>query len=263
VTSLSEQLLAEAGLPAELSLDLEPVLNVIRDFLPERVPAPSPALAALLARPPRPMAPRSRGRLAVLGSAAALMSSLTVTGVAAAANELPVTTQKFVADLSEKFLPFQFPQPSETAITVEEDQEAARVSPSEAVSADVIPPTLQETAIREETTPEGEPQPPSQGAVVPNTAPAEPSPDAPSPAETATAAATATASATAETTAEATATATATVEATTGTSTDPRVGDDPSAPTSSSPTASPTTDTTSVAPSPSQSPSQGPSGPTR
>lgn len=256
MNSFSEQLLAEAGLPAEFALDLEPVLNVIRDFLPDRAPAPSPALAALLARPPRPIAPRSRGRLAVLGSAAALMSSLTVTGVAAAANELPVTTQKFVADLSEKFLPFQFPQPTETAITVEEDQGAARVKPSEAVSVDVIPPTLQETAIREETTPAGEPTPPSQGAVVPNVAPVEPSADAPSPVQTATAAASATATATAEATAEATATATATAEATT--STDPRIGDNS---TPSSPAASPTSDTTSVAPSP--SPSQGPSGPTR
>jgi hypothetical protein len=254
VTSLSDQLLAETGLPAEFALDLEPVLTAIRDFLPEKAPAPSPALAALMARPPRPMTSRSRGRLAVLGSAAALMSSLTVTGVAAAANELPDTTQRFVANLSERFLPFQFPQPAEPTVALDHDQQQERVAPSDAVSSELLPPTLQGTAVREETTPESAPAGgPSAPAVVPNTPAPSPSPAVTEPTATATQTAQATASATATATEEATATATATVEATTGTSGDPRVVTDPS------PTGSPTADETSTAPSPSQAPS----GPTR
>ncbi len=84
-----------------------------------------------MAAPPPPATPRSRRRLVAMGSAAALLSSLTVTGVAAAANELPDTTQRFVAQLSERYLPFQFPQPRNRATQVDDDPAPERVAPTD------------------------------------------------------------------------------------------------------------------------------------
>ena len=130
MSTTTELLVAEAGLPAELVTDLEPVVSALRDLAPDAAPTPSPALAALLANPPRPAVPRSRRRLAVLGSAAAVLSSLTVTGVAAAANELPEPAQRFVAELSERYLPFHFPLPRNGASEVGPDEAPERVGPT-------------------------------------------------------------------------------------------------------------------------------------
>ncbi len=106
-------LAAEVGLAPSMVPDLEPVVAALRALVPSAPPKPSPALAALLAHPPAPPRPQpvARRRLFALGTAAAALSSVAVTGVAAAANELPPGAQQLVSDFSGRFLPFQFPEP--------------------------------------------------------------------------------------------------------------------------------------------------------
>jgi hypothetical protein len=108
VSTPTAQILEESGLPPEAASELEPVLAALRGLEPAEAPEPSAELAALLASPRS----RARGRrtAAAIGAAAAL-GSLTVTGVAAAANELPEPAQRFVSQLSERYLPFEFPRP--------------------------------------------------------------------------------------------------------------------------------------------------------
>ncbi len=175
MSTTTEQLVAEAGLPADVVIDLEPVVSALRDLTPDTAPTPSPALAALLADPPRPAVPRSRRRLAVLGSAAAVLSSLTVTGVAAAANELPEPAQRFVAELSERYLPFHFPQPRHGATKVDSDQTPERVAPTDpGIDPDPTGPVGSPTPSRD---PSGLPTPSN----VPSSRPSDPgaSPSAP------------------------------------------------------------------------------------
>ena len=175
MSTTTEQLVAEAGLPADVVTDLEPVVSALRDLTPGTAPTPSPALAALLADPPRPAVPRSRRRLAVLGSAAAVLSSLTVTGVAAAANELPEPAQRFVAELSERYLPFHFPQPRHGATKVDPDEIPERVAPTDP-GIDPDP-----TAPVGSPTPSGDPSGLPTPSKVPSGRPSEPaaSPNAP------------------------------------------------------------------------------------
>ncbi|MGZ8738349.1 MAG: hypothetical protein ACXWW7_14385 [Nocardioides sp.] len=131
MSTTTEQLVAEVGLPPELVADLEPVVSGLRDLVADEPPTPSAALAALLADPPRIDVPRSRRRLLVVGSAAAVLTSLTVTGMAAAANELPNPAQRLVAQLSERYLPFHFPQPRNGATKVDPDEIPDRVAPTD------------------------------------------------------------------------------------------------------------------------------------
>jgi hypothetical protein len=108
VSTPTAQIVEESGLPPEAAAELEPLLAALRGLEPAEAPEPSAELAALLASPRS----RARGRrtAAAIGAAAAL-GSLTVTGVAAAANELPEPAQRFVSQLSERYLPFEFPRP--------------------------------------------------------------------------------------------------------------------------------------------------------
>lgn len=115
-------LVRESGLPDEAVAELEPFVYALRELAPPEIPTPSPALAALLASPPGFRA-RSRRRFAALGVAAAALSSLTVTSVAAAANELPESAQHFVAEFSQRYLPFHFPEPRHSATVVEQSPE--------------------------------------------------------------------------------------------------------------------------------------------
>jgi len=82
-------------------------------------PTPGPELATLLAGDPaaRPVVvpfrpPASRRRRLATGLAAAALTGVTLTGVAAAANELPAPVQRLVAHFSETFLPFDLPRPA-------------------------------------------------------------------------------------------------------------------------------------------------------
>jgi hypothetical protein len=165
-TSLS-QLLEESDLPYELVPDLEPVLTALRSLAPEATPQPSAQLAALLAHP---VAPHSyRPRRAALAAVAAVVGSFTLTGVAAAANQLPEPAQQFVSDLSSKYLPFQFPEP---AVVMEEAPTEPKPEPED--EAPVAPTTTQEPS------PEAPSEQPSEQPEKPSKEPsAETTPDAP------------------------------------------------------------------------------------
>ena len=180
MTSLSDQLLAESGLPAEFALDLEPVLTAIREFLPgggsgsvagarradgPAAPSPGTAFPGPTGRPrfsrradviPDGHRRRRRGQRAARHHAALRREPL------GAVPPLPVPAA-CRADRRGGGRP------------------AARSAwpPSEAVSSELLPPTLQETAVREETTARDRPLRhggPSEAAVVPNTPAPSPSP---------------------------------------------------------------------------------------
>ena len=166
-TSLS-QLLEESDLPYELSADLEPVLTALRSLAPETAPRPSAQLAALLAHPVAP--PSYRPRRTALAALAAVVGSFTLTGVAAAANQLPEPAQQFVSDLSSKYLPFQFPEPA----VVMEEAPTTEPKPEPEDEAPVAPATT------EEPSPEAPSEQPSEQPEKPSKEPsAETTPDAP------------------------------------------------------------------------------------
>ena len=101
---------------------LTAVLDDIADLGGGQAPVPSTELAALLAGRRRPRVPlrvplprltvASRASRALVGLGAAAVAGLGVTGAAATANELPAPMQRFVAHLSEDYLPFSFPRPA-------------------------------------------------------------------------------------------------------------------------------------------------------
>lgn len=119
-----EEFLGDAGALAEVADLLEDLAAL------GRVPAPVPnhELAPYLSGSvvgtatgtvvgpscPADRAPRRphRGRRVAAGLAAAAVSSLTLTGVAAVANELPTGLQRTVAHFSENYLPFSLPRPA-------------------------------------------------------------------------------------------------------------------------------------------------------
>ena len=115
VADVSEFLDGEADI-------LTAILDDVADLGRGQAPVPTAELAVLLAgrRPPRgpvrmPL-PRlgaaSRASRTLAGLAAAAVAGLGVTGAAASANELPAPMQRFVAHLSEDYLPFSFPRPA-------------------------------------------------------------------------------------------------------------------------------------------------------
>ncbi len=101
---------------------LTAVLDDIADLGRGEAPVPSTELALLLAGRRRPrialrvplprLSGASRASRTLVGLAAAAVAGLGVTGAAACANELPAPMQRFVAHLSEDYLPFSFPRPA-------------------------------------------------------------------------------------------------------------------------------------------------------
>ncbi len=101
---------------------LTAVLDDIADLGRGQAPVPTTELAVLLAGRRRPRVPvrvplprltvASRASRALVGLGAAAVAGLGVTGAAATANELPAPMQRFVAHLSEDYLPFSFPRPA-------------------------------------------------------------------------------------------------------------------------------------------------------
>lgn len=119
-------LLAESDITDE-SEDLVTTLLTLEESLLEEAPAPSPELAALLANPRGTVTPlhRRSGRVLIAGAVA--FGTVAAGGLAAAANELPPGAQGLVADFSQRYLPFELPEPTEEpaldgADTVEQSQ---------------------------------------------------------------------------------------------------------------------------------------------
>jgi hypothetical protein len=123
-TERLEEMLADAGLPpidrAELSELLAPLAGE-----PGQVPQPSDELAALFGSPgdhsapaPRVRADRRvrpwRVRTATVGAVVLAVSSVSATGLSAAANSLPRGLQHHVSVFSRHYLPFDFPEPKKS-----------------------------------------------------------------------------------------------------------------------------------------------------
>lgn len=95
---------------------LDHLLGRLHDLAGAETPTPDAELRALLAgpvgvgAPARPVGIASR-RSAIAGLAAATVATLTLTGTAAAANDLPEPLQRGLAHFSEHYLPFTFPRP--------------------------------------------------------------------------------------------------------------------------------------------------------
>lgn len=110
-------MLAEAGLNEEGSEELVRLLaGLDATYVDGVAPEPGPELAALLGGgdAPRARPRRPRGRRAAATGLFAL-GVVASTGWAAAANELPRPAQRWVADFSERYLPFDLPYPQPAA----------------------------------------------------------------------------------------------------------------------------------------------------
>ena len=107
---LIKEMIRESGLdPAEYTGVAE-ALAAMRALVPEQAPVPSAELAALMSGGVvAPLAPRGEGRRRVVAVGALTAALMVGGGVAAATNTLPDPLQRFVHDLSEKVLPFEFP----------------------------------------------------------------------------------------------------------------------------------------------------------
>lgn len=195
MSARAEDLFREADLPGEDAGALESFVDGLRALGEAEPPVPSPELAAMIARPSARPAGRSQRRVIALAAAATGFCGLTVTGVAAAANELPEPAQRLVATFSERYLPFEFPQPVESPDRgpLEDGDPAPIVTPTLPVPPEEGGTTVPSgPAEPSERTPEPSPQPseaptgtptePSQAPSAPPTATSEPT-DGPTPTE--------------------------------------------------------------------------------
>lgn len=128
--SRAREMVVESGLALEESADLIEQLSGFERYVDDTAPEPSPELAALMSGTLRTVvaAPLSRRRGRVLLAGAVAFGTVAAGGIAAAANELPPTAQRLVAELSERYLPFQIPRPEERG-TDEETEDTGRQTP--------------------------------------------------------------------------------------------------------------------------------------
>lgn len=124
-----DAMLRESGLDAAGTARLAHALAPLEE-LADHAPAPSAALLLLLGEPaaepvvpevapvaaPRPVDAvvvplRIRGRRAVTGALLLALSGVGATGLSAAANTLPTPWQHHVSQFSQRYLPFDFPEP--------------------------------------------------------------------------------------------------------------------------------------------------------
>lgn len=160
-------MLLESGIEVEDHGPLLESLTALHDrYVDGTVPEPSAELAALLAGAGKvvraPFATR-RARLLVAGAVA--FGAVGVGGVAAAAtNELPTGAQQFVAEFSERYLPFHLPRPE---VTPEADDQAPEPAPPVTTGDD------------RDATPSGEPSRPARSPRSKPTEPAAPVPVTP------------------------------------------------------------------------------------
>jgi hypothetical protein len=122
--------LAEAGLSADQEPSLVELLEALADVDEEHVPEPSPGLAALMADLPV-LSSRPQRRLRVLVAGGVAASMVCAGGIAAAANELPASAQRIVAEFSQRYLPFQLPQPEESEPEVPTEADPAPDTPGQ------------------------------------------------------------------------------------------------------------------------------------
>lgn len=106
-------MIAESGLDADDYAGVADALATLRSVVPADPPTPSAELAALLtAGTVVALRPRRNSLAVASGVTAALVLA---SGVAAATNNLPDPLQRFAHDVSEKVLPFEFPDPDRHA----------------------------------------------------------------------------------------------------------------------------------------------------
>jgi hypothetical protein len=108
----ARKMLAESGIPEPGSTRLLDSLTELGFSIDEiEPPQPGPELASLMARASRGTVVPFRRRSASLAVAAAVtLGTVGAGGLAAAANELPDGAQNLVAELSERYLPFDLPR---------------------------------------------------------------------------------------------------------------------------------------------------------
>ncbi len=121
-TGRLEEMLSDTGLTATERAELAELLTPLAAPTGE-VPEPSAELAALFGEraedgDPAPVpatraARRWRVRTASVGAVVLAVSSVGATGLSAAANSLPSVVQHHVSQFSQRYLPFDFPEPPE------------------------------------------------------------------------------------------------------------------------------------------------------
>ncbi len=111
-------MLEESEIPAFGADELVELLVGLEERYVDAVPEPSPELAVLLGVDDASGATRllltARRRRALAAGVVALGAVVT-TGLAAAANELPEPAQRWVSELSDRYLPFDLPDPTDRA----------------------------------------------------------------------------------------------------------------------------------------------------
>lgn len=111
-------MLEESEIPASEADELVELLVGLEERYVDAVPEPSPELAVLLgvddaSRATRLLLTPRRRRALAAGLVA--LGAVATTGLAAAANELPEPAQRWVSELSDRYLPFHLPQPADRA----------------------------------------------------------------------------------------------------------------------------------------------------
>lgn len=111
-------MLEESEIPASGADELVELLVGLEERYVDAVPEPGPELAVLLRADdasrstPFLLTPRRRRALA---AGVVALGAVVTTGLAAAANELPEPAQRWVSELSDRFLPFDLPHPTDRA----------------------------------------------------------------------------------------------------------------------------------------------------
>ena len=121
-----DAMIEESGLDAFESDELAAFLAMVGSLVDDGAPTPSPALAKLLSGAAAGAGPISlavRRHQNALAAAVLAVTGIVATEVAAAANDLPPPAQRIVADLSNRFLPFDFPYPGTRAENLTEQSD--------------------------------------------------------------------------------------------------------------------------------------------
>jgi hypothetical protein len=111
------EMLEESGMSGTDQELLELLVGLEQQYVDIPVPEPGPQLATLLGggvTGSSMVRPLLGGRRGVVAAGALALSGLLTTGVAAA-NELPPPAQRWIAEFSERFLPFDLPGPEDRA----------------------------------------------------------------------------------------------------------------------------------------------------